>query len=115
MLLSTWLAASPDQLVLFSCICDQGCRQFFGKGRLYLVAVLHRLVCFWFVWQLPHTLARPWPVRSLRWCTGADAYLPLPVCSKVVRKSIARVLTVVNQTTRSKLREEVAGKVGGCC
>ncbi|GAB4813516.1 hypothetical protein N2152v2_000562 [Parachlorella kessleri] len=30
---------------------------------------------------------------------------------KVVRKSIARVLTVVNQTTRSKLREEVAGKI----
>ena len=37
----------------------------------------------------------------------------VPVCSKVVRKSIARVLTVVNQTTRSKLREEVAGKVRG--
>lgn len=32
-------------------------------------------------------------------------------CSKVVRKSIARVLTVVNQTTRAKLREEVANKV----
>ena len=36
---------------------------------------------------------------------------PLP-CSKVVRKGIARVLTVVNQKTREALKEAYKGKVG---
>jgi len=37
-------------------------------------------------------------------------FVHLCVCSKVVRKSIARVLTVVNQTQRSTLKEEYAKK-----
>jgi len=37
--------------------------------------------------------------------------LPFPACSKVVRKGIARVLTVVNQKTREALKESYKGKV----
>lgn len=35
----------------------------------------------------------------------------LPTCSKVVRKSIARVLTVISQKQREALKEAYAGKV----
>ncbi len=38
----------------------------------------------------------------------------LPACSKVVRKGIARVLTVVNQKTRDALKEAYKGKVRTC-
>ena len=32
------------------------------------------------------------------------------LCSRVVRKSIARVLTVINQTTKAQLRAHYAGR-----
>ena len=35
---------------------------------------------------------------------------PPPFCSKIVRKSIARVLTVVSQSTRAALRSAYKGK-----
>uniref|UniRef100_A0A8C5IJG6 Large ribosomal subunit protein uL29 n=1 Tax=Junco hyemalis TaxID=40217 RepID=A0A8C5IJG6_JUNHY len=39
------------------------------------------------------------------------AHIPLfPTCSRVVRKSIARVLTVINQTQKENLRKFYKGK-----
>jgi len=41
-----------------------------------------------------------------------DVVVPLRARSKVVRKSIARLLTVISQQQRSALREAFKGKVG---
>lgn len=50
------------------------------------------------------------PARALK--TRRSVAAPhVPACSKVVRKGIARVLTVISQKTRDALKEEYSGKV----
>ena len=57
----------------------------------------------------PHSVTAPSHAVHLPACPTPR---PAP-CSKVVRKGIARVLTVVNQKTREALKEAYKGKVGG--
>uniref|UniRef100_A0A8D2MYE9 Large ribosomal subunit protein uL29 n=1 Tax=Zonotrichia albicollis TaxID=44394 RepID=A0A8D2MYE9_ZONAL len=53
--------------------------------------------------EIPGSARRAAPARC--------AHIPLfPTCSRVVRKSIARVLTVINQTQKENLRKFYKGK-----
>jgi hypothetical protein len=61
---------------------------------------------FWHVFDLPFALRTDClPVR-FSYCS-----LSLGTSSKVVRKSIARVLTVINQNKKQAVREQFADKV----
>ena len=55
-------------------------------------------------WPSPLLVFRPQQNRGAFCCWPATPRLSLCVRSKVVRKSIARVLTVINQTQKAQLR-----------
>ena len=59
-------------------------------------------------WRASLILLSPLPVAD-----PLHASMRLPLSSKVVRKSIARVLTVINQTQKDQLRKAYCGKPAG--